>query len=185
MTSAVKRLQKRPGDDPKGGAEQERAAKNRRLDRLGWFLVAMGAGVTSAALFWFLGGQADLTVTPDVELSQDLNLVDGTRTEFLDHNAGPGDLFTPPQRDNLAVKFTLRNTESTGFCAGAAEVKFFVAVDGEPVELAHPAGTARSGGEVVLDLSAATREASVFMTISMEDKECRVNVQLDRVTLYN
>jgi hypothetical protein len=171
------------GGGTNGGSNRARRPTS-TLRRRAWLLIAAAVGAVSAGLYWFLGGQDDLNVTSDVGVSRGSDLADGARVELVDRGRDSG-LFSPPQRDNLAVKFSLHNTSQTGYCVGLAEVRFLVAVDGEPVNPNEPAGSARSGGEVVLDLSEATRSASVIALVSMEDKECRVDLRLDRVTLYN
>lgn len=140
-------------------------------------------GVGAAVAFWFGGGQADLNVTGDTVLSRSTGLADGDRVELV----GLGEIhpFVPPRRDNLMIRFSLRNQDQTGYCVGPAVVEFVLAVDGEPPDFVNPARKAHSGDEVDLDLSAATRVAAVHARVTMPDKACRVHLQLDRVLLYN
>lgn len=156
--------------------------RNRRKKVVVIGAAAVG-GVCAAAAFWFFGGQADLNVTGDTVLSRSTDLADGDRVELV----GYGSLhpFDPPRRDNVMIRFSLRNQDETGYCVGPAVVEFVLAVDGEPPDFAHPVRKARSGDEVDLDLSAATRVAAVHARVTMPDKACRVHLQLDRVLLYN
>ncbi|MDQ3405260.1 MAG: hypothetical protein M3548_18025 [Actinomycetota bacterium] len=148
--------------------------------------IAAAVGVVVASLYWFVGDQADLNITGDVALSQPSDLGNGSQIELVgratDDSSSP---FAPPRRDHLVVIFTLHNTKSTGFCVGAAKVDFVVAVDGEPPNYAKPVATARSGDEVKLDLSAATKNATVRGVLSIPDEMCRVDLELNRVLLYN
>lgn len=164
-----------------------KSARRPKILRNRWVLlvISIGLGVALAGVYWFAGGQADLNITSDVGLSRDSNLADGARIELVDSDHDSTNLFSPPQRDHLAVTFTLRNPSSTGYCDGQAEVRFYVAVDGAPVDPDRPGGIARSGDEVVLDLDEATLSVSVFGVLSMEDQECRVNLRLDRAMLYD
>ncbi|MFC4856046.1 hypothetical protein [Actinophytocola glycyrrhizae] len=170
-----------------GGDVRVKSARRPKFLRNRWVLLAIsiGLGVALAGVYWFAGGQADLNITSDVGLSRDSNLADGARIELVDRDRGSANLFSPPRRDHLAVTFSLHNPSSTGFCVGQAEVRFYVAVDGAPVDPDRPGGIARSGDEVVLDLDEATRSVSVFGVLSMEDQECRVNLRLDRAMLYD
>lgn len=140
-------------------------------------------GVGAATAFWFFGGQADLNVTGDTVLSRSTGLADGDRVELVGN--GSVHPFDPPRRDNAMIRFSLRNQDETGYCVGPAVVEFVLAVDGEPPDFAHPVRKARSGDEVDLDLSTATRVAAVHARVTMPDKACRVHFQLDRVLLYN
>jgi hypothetical protein len=135
---------------------------------------AISLGACGGFFYWAVIHKTDIPVTDRVAVSGGRGMQNGGQATIQI----PG---TPPQRRHFALIMTLTNTAQVGDCVNPARLDVTPVIDGEqrqPVSL-------RPGHEARLDLTGATHQASVIVTLHVQDPFCAVNLGVNQAVLYN
>lgn len=137
-------------------------------------LTSIVLGLGCSLLYWTVIHKTDIPVTDRVVVSSGEGMQNGGQAAIQI----PG---TPPQRSHLALIPILTNFSKVGDCVNPAQLDVTTVIDGQQRRSVR----VRPGHEARLDLTSVTHQASVTVTLHVQDPSCTVDLSVGQAILYN